>query len=174
MWWSCWCLSLSICKSKEGISGNLLSDILNMYKSCDIFILMNVSCSLFFLPNKTVSYRNNKFNGVKKSRERLVILLAVNIGSSEKLTPLVMDTFLKPRSLKTANIPMYFTMQSKHVDGNKHLGIRNWTELDRNWLEKVIIIASILTAHSIISNLCLTKFVFLLPNSTCTAHFLGR
>lgn len=72
-------------------------------------------CEVFFnfLPDKTVSYRNNKFNGVKNSNGRLFILLAVNIGSFEKITPIIMDIFLKPRSLKPANIPMYFTMQIK-------------------------------------------------------------
>ncbi|XP_025425060.1 tigger transposable element-derived protein 4-like [Sipha flava] len=55
--------------------------------------------ALFFkcLPDKTFTFKEEKCHGGKHSKDRLTILLAVNMDGSEKLTPLLIGKAAKPR-----------------------------------------------------------------------------
>jgi hypothetical protein len=58
--------------------------------------------ALFFkcLPDKTFTFKEEKCHGGKYSKDRLTILLAVNMDGSEKLTPLHIGKAGKPRCFK--------------------------------------------------------------------------
>lgn len=47
------------------------------------------------LQGKIFTFKSEKYRGLKKNKERLVILLAVNMDCSEKLTPLVFSKIPK-------------------------------------------------------------------------------
>lgn len=57
---------------------------------------------LFFkcLPDKTFTFKDEKCHGGKHSKERLTVLLAVNMDGSEKLKPLIIGKSAKPRCFK--------------------------------------------------------------------------
>lgn len=79
---------------------SVLDGILKRYKHCDIFIVDE--CGLFYrvLPDKTLCFKNEKCKrGKKKSKEKLTFLGA-NMDRSEKLRPLVIKKFKKPRCFK--------------------------------------------------------------------------
>jgi hypothetical protein len=50
------------------------------------------------MPNKTLTFKNEKCNGGKHSNERLTLLLAVNMTGTDKLKPLIIGKSKKLRS----------------------------------------------------------------------------
>jgi hypothetical protein len=49
------------------------------------------------LPSKTLATRGDKCHGGKKRKDRITALLCANSDGSEKLTPLIIGKFAKPR-----------------------------------------------------------------------------
>lgn len=49
--------------------------------------------NVLVLPVGTSTFKNEKCSGQKKIKERLIVLLAVNIDSSEELTSLIIVNF---------------------------------------------------------------------------------
>ncbi|GBM80381.1 Tigger transposable element-derived protein 4 [Araneus ventricosus] len=92
----------------------VLRDILERYESANVF---NVDeCGLFYrtLPDRTLCFKGEKCVGGKKSKERLTVLLATNMDGSEKVIPLVIGKFLKPRCMKNCkSLPLFYAANSK-------------------------------------------------------------
>lgn len=155
----------------------LEDDILKRYKPCDVF---NVDeCGLFFrlLPAKTLAFKNEKCVGGKKSKERLTVFLGANMDGSEKLRPLVIGKFQKPRCFKNVkSLPVDY-------DANKKawMTVTIWEKtirrLDRQFAKKkrkVVIIADNCTAHTNIPQLASIELVFLPPNVTSVLQPLDQ
>ncbi|GFV42697.1 tigger transposable element-derived protein 4 [Trichonephila clavipes] len=82
---------------------NSLSDLI---KECEPRKIFNTDETGFFfkcLPEKTFTFKKKKCHGGKHSKERLTILLTVNMDGSEKITPLVIGKSAKPRCFKGIN-----------------------------------------------------------------------
>ncbi|GFW32801.1 tigger transposable element-derived protein 4 [Trichonephila clavipes] len=74
---------------------NSLSDLI---KECEPRKIFNTDETGYFfkcLPEKTFTFKKEKCHGGKHSKERLTILLTVNMDGSEKITPLVIGIICK-------------------------------------------------------------------------------
>ncbi|GFX59468.1 tigger transposable element-derived protein 6 [Trichonephila clavipes] len=82
---------------------NSLSYLIKEYEPRNIF--NKDETGLFFkcLPEKTFTFKKEKCYGGRHSKERLTILLAVNMDGSEKITPLVIEKSAKPPCFKGIN-----------------------------------------------------------------------
>jgi hypothetical protein len=67
------------------------------YKQCDIFNADKTALFYKCMPDKTLTFKNEKCNGSKHSKERLTLLLAVNMTGTNKLKPLIIGKSKKPR-----------------------------------------------------------------------------
>ncbi|GFW91938.1 tigger transposable element-derived protein 4 [Trichonephila clavipes] len=79
---------------------NSLSDLIKEYEPRNISNTDETGLFFKCLPEKTFTFKKEKCHGGKHSKERLIILLAVNMDSSEKITPLVIGKSAKPRCFK--------------------------------------------------------------------------
>ncbi|XP_050522274.1 tigger transposable element-derived protein 4-like [Daktulosphaira vitifoliae] len=120
---------------------------------------------LFFkcLPDRTLTYKNEKCHGGKLSKERVTLLFAVNMDGSEKLKPLFIGKSAKPRCYKNVkSLPVMYRNNRK-----------SWmtTELWNEWLEtlnndmqkqrrKIIIFVDNCTAHNNLSTLSNVRIEF--------------
>ncbi|GFV36928.1 tigger transposable element-derived protein 4 [Trichonephila clavipes] len=104
---------------------NSLSDIIKEHEPRNIF--NTDESGLFFkcLPEKTFTFKKKCHVG-KHSKERLTILLAVNMDGSEKITPLVIGKSANPRCFKGIN-----SFPTKYRSNKKALMA---TELLNEWL----------------------------------------
>ena len=84
-----------------------LSDVLKCYKPSDIYNANEWGLVYRTLPDKTLSFKNEKCIGGKRSKDRLTILLAANMDGSEKLTPLVIEKFLRPHCMRNIKSVFY-------------------------------------------------------------------
>ncbi|GFW85409.1 tigger transposable element-derived protein 6 [Trichonephila clavipes] len=118
---------------------------------------------------KTFTFKKEKCHGGKHSKERLTILLAVNVDGSEKITPLVIGKSTKPRCFKSINL-----FPTKYRSNKKA-----WmtTELFNEWLvslnsdmkrEKrhILLFLDNCTVHNNAPPLSNVKLQFFPPNST--------
>ncbi|GBN65043.1 Sodium leak channel non-selective protein [Araneus ventricosus] len=155
----------------------VLQDILERYESANVF---NVDeCGLFYriLPDRTLCFKGEKCVGGKKSKERLTVLLAANMDGSEKIIPLVIGKFLKPRCMKNCkSLPLFYDANSK-----AWMTADIWEKTLRRWdlnfskqKRKVALIADICTAHCTVDGLKSIELVFLPPNSTCVLQPLDQ
>ncbi|GBO40301.1 Tigger transposable element-derived protein 4, partial [Araneus ventricosus] len=155
----------------------VLRDILERYESANVF---NVDeCGLFYriLPDRTLCFKGEKCVGGKKSKECLTVLLAANMNGSEKIIPLVIGKFLKPRCMKNCkSLPLFYDANSK-----AWMTADIWEKTRRRWdlnfskqKRKVALIADNCTAHCTVDGLKSIELVFLPPNSTCVLQPLDQ
>ncbi|GFX24046.1 tigger transposable element-derived protein 4 [Trichonephila clavipes] len=78
---------------------NSLSNLIKEHEPRNIFNTDETGLFFKCLPEKTFTFKKEKCHVGKHSKERLTILLAVNMDGSEKITPLVIGKF--------ENIEMY-------------------------------------------------------------------
>ncbi|GFV54638.1 tigger transposable element-derived protein 6 [Trichonephila clavipes] len=148
---------------------NSLSDLIKEFEPRNI--LNTDETGLFFkcLPEKTFTFKKEKCHREKHSKERLTILLTVNMDGSEKITPLIIGKSAKPRCFKGINsFPIKYRSNKKA-----------WmtTELFNEWLvslnsdmkrEKrhILLFLDNCTVHNNAPPLSNMKLQFFPPNST--------
>ncbi|GFT48553.1 uncharacterized protein TNCV_2783381 [Trichonephila clavipes] len=81
---------------------NSFSDLIQEYEPRIIFNTDETGIFFKCLPEKTFTFKKEKFHGGKHSMVRLTILLAVNMDGSEKITPFVIRKSAKPRCVSRA------------------------------------------------------------------------
>ena len=96
------------------------------YHARDIFNTDETGLFFKCLPDKTLTFKDEKCHGGKHSKERLTVLLAVNMDGSEKLKPLVIGKAMKPRCFKG--------VKSFPTDYRANKKAWMTTELFNNWL----------------------------------------
>ncbi|GBM17265.1 Tigger transposable element-derived protein 4 [Araneus ventricosus] len=139
--------------------------------------LMNADFFYRILPDRTLCFKGEKCVGLKKSKERLTVLLAANMDGSEKIIPLVIGKFLKPRCMKNCkSLSLFYDANSK-----AWMTADNWEKTLRRWdlnfskqKRKVALIADNCTAHCTVDGLKSIELVFLPPNSTCVLQPLDQ
>lgn len=93
---------------------NVLPKLLVKYEAKNVF---NADESgLFFrcLPDKTLTFKEDKCHGGKLSKERVTLLLATNMDGSEKLKILMIGKSEKPRCFRTVKwLPVDYVANSK-------------------------------------------------------------
>lgn len=152
---------------------SVLTDILERYTPSDVYNLDE--CGLFYrvMPNKTLSFKDEKCVGGKKSKERLTVLLGSNMDGSEKLTPLVIGKFLKPRCLKNCkSLPVIYEANKK-AWMTTDIWMKIIYRLDAKFAKQnrhVAIIADNCSAHCAIDGLTSIELIFLPPNSTSVSQ----
>ncbi|GFS99635.1 tigger transposable element-derived protein 4 [Trichonephila clavipes] len=115
-------VNINVCSKWQ----NSLSDLMKEHEPRDIFNTDKTRLFFKCLPEKTFTFRKEKCHGGKHSKERLTILLAVNMDGSEKITLLVIGKSAKPRCFKGIN-----SFPTKYRSNKKA-----WmtTELFNEWL----------------------------------------
>jgi len=86
-----------------------LSELLEGYKPCDIFNADETALFYKCMPDKTLTFKNEKCSGGKHSKDQLTLLLAVNMTGTDKLKPLIIGKSKKPRFF--ANLFLLTTQQ---------------------------------------------------------------
>lgn len=103
-----------------------LKTLIENYDARDISNTDETGLSFQCLPDKTLTFKDEKCHGGKHSKERLTVLLAVNKDGSEKLKPLVIGKAMKPRCFKG--------VKSFPTDYRANKKAWMTTELFNNWL----------------------------------------
>ena len=85
----------------------VLLDILKKYEPANMF--NTDECRLYMIvPDRTLCFKGEKCAEGKKSKECLTMLLAANMGGSEKMIPLVIGKFLKPLCMMNCKFVPHF------------------------------------------------------------------
>lgn len=154
-----------------------MSELLEGYKPCDIFNVDETALFYKCMPDKTLTFKNEKCNGGKHSKERLTLLLAVNMTGTDKLKPLIIGKSKKPRCFAgVKSFPVDYTANKKA-----------WmtSELFAEWLlridkqmkiqkRKILLFIDNCPAHNIIPTCQAVKVKFLPPNTTSKSQPLDQ
>ncbi|XP_025407157.1 tigger transposable element-derived protein 6-like, partial [Sipha flava] len=173
-----------VCGESAGVSDNVvnewkinLSELLEGYKPCDIFNADETALFYKCMPDKTLTFKNEKCSGGKHSKERLTLLLAVNMTGTDKLKPLIIGKSKNPRCFAgVKSFPVNYTANKKA-----------WmtSELFAEWLLridkqmkiqklKILLFIDNCPAHNIIPNYQAIKVKFLPPNTTSKSQPLDQ
>lgn len=97
-------------KWKKDVLPNLLK------KYCERDVFNADESGLFFkcLPDKTLTFKNQKCHGGKNSKQRVTLMLAANMDGSEKLKILLIGKIVKPRCFRGIKwLPVEYKANSK-------------------------------------------------------------
>ncbi|XP_060865257.1 tigger transposable element-derived protein 6-like [Metopolophium dirhodum] len=83
--------SVDPCNSQD--LKNELIDLLVDYDARDIFNSDETGLFYKCLPDRTLTFKNEKCHGSKNSKERITVVLAANMDGSQKLKPLMIGKF---------------------------------------------------------------------------------
>ncbi|GFW67162.1 tigger transposable element-derived protein 6 [Trichonephila clavipes] len=92
-------VNINVCSKWQ----NSLSDLIKEYEPHNIFNTDETGLFFKCLPEKTFTFKKEKYYGGKHSKVRLTILLAVNMDGSVMITPLVIRKSAKLRCFKGIN-----------------------------------------------------------------------
>ncbi|KAL4083749.1 hypothetical protein QTP88_029065 [Uroleucon formosanum] len=146
-----------------------LQDLLCEYDPKNVFNADETGLFFKCLPDRTLTFKNEKCHGGKLSKERVTLLFAVNMDGSEKLRPLFIGKSAKPRCFKNVkSLPVTYKNNKK-----------SWmtTKLWNEWLEtlnndmrkqhrKIIIFVDNCAAHNNPPTLSNVRIEFLPANTT--------
>ncbi|XP_047984684.1 tigger transposable element-derived protein 6-like [Leguminivora glycinivorella] len=146
-----------------------LKSLLNGYDPNDVFNADETGLFFKCLPDKTLTFKNEKCHGGKHSKERLTILLCTNSTGTQKLKPLMIGKSKKPRCFAGCrSLPLDY-------EANKKAWMTG--ELFRKWLiktdkqmitekRKILLFIDNCTAHNDVPPLRAIKVQFLPANTT--------
>lgn len=132
-------------------------------------------CGLFWklLPDRTHTFKNKKCIGGKKSKERLTLCLGTNMSGSDKLPPLIIGKFTKPRALK--NLKIFPGKIIYRANSKAWMTSAIWEEylkiLDRKFRQmgrQIALIFDNCAAHPNVKGLTNIEIFRLPPNTTAT------
>ncbi|CAG4935600.1 unnamed protein product [Colias eurytheme] len=141
-----------------------LQDLLHGYEPDNIFNADETGLFFKYLPDKSLSFKNDKCHGGKHSKERLTILLGANMSGTEKLSPLVIGKSKKPRCfLRCKSLPLQYEANTK---------ARMTSAIFKNWLinidkkmakekRKILLFLDNCTAHNDIPQMKAVKIHYL-------------
>lgn len=92
----------------------ILPVLVEGYAAKDIFNADETGLFFNLHPDKTITYKQEKCHRGKRSKERVTVLFCTNSDGSEKLPPLVIGKYEKPRCFKNiTNKPCPYTHSAK-------------------------------------------------------------
>lgn len=128
-------------------------------------------------PDKTLKFKGEKCSGGKLSKERITVLLAVNLTGSIKRKLLVIGKSRNPRCFKnTKHLPVQYEHNKRAwmVSEIFEKFLRQWdTELYKS-KKKILLLVDNCTAHPQVKNLKAIELHFLPPNTTSVLQPLDQ
>ncbi|XP_063215856.1 tigger transposable element-derived protein 6-like [Bacillus rossius redtenbacheri] len=124
---------------------------INQYSPRDIYNMDETGVFYNLLPDHTMAYRGEPCHGGKRSKERITVALCCNADGSDKMKPLVIGKFLKPRCFKgVTNFPCQYEANQNAWMTSKIF--RDWLlRLDRKMAirnRKILLLLDRCAAHS--------------------------
>ena len=129
------------------------------------------------LPDRTLTFKNEKCHGGKNSKERMTVMLAANMDGSQKLKPLMIGKFANPRCFKNVkSFPlMYRSNKKAWMTGVLFTEWLLCIDVDmKKANRKILMFVDNCTAHNNIPHLENIKIHFLPPNTTSTLQPLDQ
>jgi hypothetical protein len=106
-----------------------LSELPEGYKPCNVFNADETALFYKCMPDKILTFKNDKCNGGNHSKERLTLLLAINMTGTDKLKTLIIGKSIKPRC--------FFGAKSFSVDYTENKKAWMTSELFAKWLLRI-------------------------------------
>lgn len=158
-------VSKEVCKEWK----SQLESLLNGYDPNDVFNADETGLFFKCLPDKTLTFKNEKCHGGKHSKERLTILLCTNSTGTEKLKPLMIGKSKKPRCFAGCrSLPLDYEANKKAwMTGDL---FKKWLiKTDKQMItakRKILLFIDNCTAHTDVPTLKAIKVQFLPANTT--------
>jgi len=84
------------------------------YPKEDVFNMDETGLFYHLMTDKTLSFKGEKCSGGKLSKERLSVALCANMSGTEKMEPIVIGKYEKPRCFKNVtNLPCVYEFNKK-------------------------------------------------------------
>ncbi|XP_072155736.1 tigger transposable element-derived protein 6-like [Bemisia tabaci] len=162
-----------ICISWKGELRNLIAS----YSPDNVFNADETGLFFKCMPDKTLTFKEEKCHGGKHSKERITVLLAVNSTGTYKVKPLILGKSKKPRC--------FAGCKSLPTDYDSNRKAWMTSSLFCNWLHKldkqmisekrnILLLIDNCTAHNVIPPLQAVRVEFLPPNTTSKLQPLDR
>ena len=154
-----------------------LQSVIQGYSPHDVFNADETALFFKCLPDSTMTFKGEKCQGGKLSKERLTVLLATNASGTEKLRPLVIGKSRKPRCFAGCkSFPVDYT-SNKKAWMNSNL-FSDWLkDLDKKMTRanrKILLFIDNCPAHNIIPPLVSVEVKFFPPNTTSKLQALDQ
>ena len=148
-----------------------LGRITENYQLEDIYNCDETALYWQLLPSKSIA--TGPSSGIKKSKQRITILLTVNATGSHKLKPLIINKWQTPRSLKhidKTTLPVYYFWNKNAWMQRSifEIYLNNLNNIMQRSSRHILLLTDNASCHSIdnIDSLSNVKVHFLPPNTT--------
>lgn len=146
-----------------------LKRIMDKYEPKDIYNADETGLFYRCLPNKTHTLKGENCVGGKNSKDRLTVLVAANMDGSDKLEPVVIGRFSKPRcfsNVKKIPLPYYANRRSWMTSTIYESWLRKLDTKLCSQGRKIAMIVDNCPAHPEIADLQAIEVIKLPPNAT--------
>lgn len=147
----------------------LLKDMIADREERDIFNVDEAGLFYQCVPNKTLSFKNEKCSGGKNSKQRVTLLFGANMDGSEKLPLLMIGRYANPRCFKNVQTkPIEYLANSKSWMTSNIFAewLKKLNETYRKKKRTIILFIDNCSAHNEIPNMSNVKVIYLPPNMT--------
>jgi hypothetical protein len=158
---------------------DVLPSLIENYQPKDVFNADETGLFFKCLPDKTLTFKNEKCHGEKHSKERVTLLLGANMDGSEKLKIFLIGKSKQPRCFRNIRwLPLHYKANSKAWMTAQLF--EDWLiQLDRHFKNegrKIILFVDNCTAHpqDIQKKLQSIKLTFFPPNMTAKLQPLDQ
>lgn len=153
--------------------------ILNDYQPQDIFNVAETALFYKALPEKTLTFKDDKCHGGNHSKERVTVMVSANMAGTEKLKLLVIGQTKDPRCFSgIKSLPVHY--ESNNLSLMTSTAYETWLRsLDRKFTleqRKVVLFVDNCPAHPkiLIPELQSIQVVFFPPNMTSKLQPMGQ
>lgn len=88
-------------------------EIFARYEAADVYNADETALFFRLLPNRTLALKHERCHGGKQCKQRLTVLLCVNMDGSDKRIPLVIGRSGRPRCFSGRNLPVKYVSNTK-------------------------------------------------------------
>ena len=147
---------------------DVLPKLIEAYQPTDIYNADETGVFYQLMPNKTLTRKEDDCAGMKKSKQRVTLLLGANMDGSDRLHPRLISKFVNPKvSEKCAFFACHLQTQQESVDDQPDLvGVAQQKR-------RVILFAENCPAHPAVPGLKAVTVHFLPPQQDCCAAANG-
>ena len=93
---------------------DVLPKLIEAYQLTDIYNADETGVFYQLMPNKTLARKEDDCTGMKKSKQRVTLLLGANMDASDRLHPRLIGKFVNPRCLKNVHsLPVTYKHSKK-------------------------------------------------------------
>jgi len=92
----------------------ILEPLLMKYPKEDVFNLDETGLFYRLMTDQTLSFKGEKCSGGRLSKERLTVALCANMSGTEKMEPIIISKYGRPRCFKNVtNLPCVYKFNKK-------------------------------------------------------------